>query len=614
MSNTHSFIQHTPFPARISALQNKHPFASELVLLLLSSAAMCAVCLGLAVGYHSPRVFFAYFQNPLIFLLNYLPMLLLQALLLCLLGRQWLAFLLSSLFFTAASVGNYFKILIRNEPFIFSDLGSIAAALEISGNYDIGLDKRILAVLLALLLGTLILFLLRQHPGSRKGRLVWGLVLLFSLYPLFRFVYGSEELYREHSRNPVSGVEISDLWASDLFISRGFVYPFLYSIHTAIGSVPQGYTETEALSLLSRYEDSPLAPEQKVNLLVFQIEALKLVDELNPTAVSPDAFAAFRSLQAESLHGSLIPNVLAGTTIDSERCFLSGSYGLQNYSRDADSHVRWLNAQGYFTTGSHANWGGFYNRRAVNSHLGFQEFLFSDFFEAAGIGDSGLDRVFISSAVDRFLADIEQKKHVFSFNVTLQGHSPYVSDRYLYDQRLYNEDVEEELLYTVNNYLGSVYDTQQVLLEEVDRLRACPEPIVLVVYGDHCPSFTSVQSSFYAPDISTLEGFVNFYSTPYLIWANDAAKAVSGADFSGEGPTISPGYLLNVTFQELGWKGSPFLQLTSEILEQLPVVHALGYFVENGSYTLNPSEEAQERITDYRYAQYYMVNNAGDHK
>ena len=41
-------------------------------------------------------------------------------------------------------------------------------------------------------------------------------------------------------------------------------------------------------------------------------------------------------------------------------------------------------------------------------------------------------------------------------------------------------------------------------------------------------------------DPGTEAGFRNHYSTEYLIWANDAAKAVLEEDFTGEGPHHLP--------------------------------------------------------------------------
>lgn len=58
----------------------------------------------------------------------------------------------------------------------------------------------------------------------------------------------------------------------------------------------------------------------------------------------------------------------------------------------------------------------------------------------------------------------------------------------------------------------------------------------------------------------TEEGFRNHFSTEYLIWANDTAKQVFGKDFIGEGPTISPCYLMNLLFEQCGWERPAFMQ------------------------------------------------------
>ena len=128
--------------------------------LLLSSMALCTVCLSFAIGRyeHLFYIFLGYLRTPEIFLLNWLPLLLLQILLYALFNRQWAAFLLTGTVALAMSVGNYFKLIYRSDPFKFSDLTSIRAGLMVAGDYDIAMDWRILHALLFVLISTLILF------------------------------------------------------------------------------------------------------------------------------------------------------------------------------------------------------------------------------------------------------------------------------------------------------------------------------------------------------------------------------------------------------------------------------------------------------------------------
>ena len=101
---------------------------------LLSSVCVGAVSLLLAYGDLSSYLFVDYFITvPLIALLNIVPVVLLQLFFLCVFNRQWLAFLLNALIVLGASLGNFYKLLWRSEPFIFSDITAIGAGLRIAG-------------------------------------------------------------------------------------------------------------------------------------------------------------------------------------------------------------------------------------------------------------------------------------------------------------------------------------------------------------------------------------------------------------------------------------------------------------------------------------------------
>ena len=77
--------------------------------------------------------------------------------------------------------------------------------------------------------------------------------------------------------------------------------------------------------------------------------------------------------------------------------------------------------------------------------------------------------------------------------------------------------------------------------------------------GKDINNYTTAAYSHYGMDLDlgTEQGFFNYYSTDYVIWMNDAARAQLG--FDGKklqiGPVISPCYLMNVLFRALGWKG-----------------------------------------------------------
>ena len=134
--------------------------------------------------------------------------------------------------------------------------------------------------------------------------------------------------------------------------------------------------------------------------------------------------------------------------------------------------------------------------------------------------------------------------------------------------------------------------------------------MVLVLFGDHTPwggngnsAYTGIGADF---DLSTLECFYEYYSTPYLIWANSAAKETLGRDFQGEGGDFSPCFLMNELFEQCGWTGPSFLQYAQEIRQLTPLVHSLGlYLTPEGVLTDTLPDFVAKRIGEYQWVQYY---------
>ena len=70
----------------------------------------------------------------------------------------------------------------------------------------------------------------------------------------------------------------------------------------------------------------------------------------------------------------------------------------------------------------------------------------------------------------------------------------------------------------------------------------------MVLFGDHKPwggngnsAYEGIGADF---SMTSLESFYEYYSTPYLIWANSAAKEVLNNDFEGDGGDFSPCFLM----------------------------------------------------------------------
>ncbi len=583
----------------------------NVLLLILSSFVTASLSLLLAIGNGQQNMFFDYYRYPLTFLLNYLPVLLLEALLWCAAGRLWIAYLISGCFILLMSAGNYFKMVIRYEPFLFSDIYFIRTALGVSGDYGIALNTRLLLCIAALLAGTVFLFFLARRKPAVRTRILAAALLLLSLLPLW-FVWSSDSIYS-------SSAIVQRDYDREMYktASKGFLYPFIHSISDAFTSPPEGYDEEEVRSFLDSYADTPIPEDARVNIIAVQLEAFSDLRTMGIDGISEEAYRYYDELKKESISGTLAVNVNGGSTIDTEQCFLTGDYQYNKIMNTYPSFVWYLRNQGYRTVGGHPYY-SFYGREYTNVYLGFEDYRFCSTYdgypdiEQLSPGRNYSDCFFFDSILEQYRLLTEEGENVFSFNVTMQGHGPYSTEEYLFgDSWFRNEECSESTRCILNNYLGSLADTQAWLEPFLEALREDPRPVAVVLYGDHKPwlgdDSSAVTDLGIAYSSSDEEGFLNYYTTDYILWANDAARERTGNDFTGEGPMISTCYLFPLLFENLGWDGCGFCNYLLDRIDTLNVITSNGIYYEGsvfrtGKETLSDaSAEALRRADAVQY-------------
>ncbi len=332
-----------------------------------------------------------------------------------------------------------------------------------------------------------------------------------------------------------------------------------------------------------------------------------------------DVYALYHQLEEESYSGRLLTNIFAGGTVDTERAFLTGMGPANiNYRSQTSSYVWYLKDQGYRTVGYHPSNNWFYNRTNVNAYLGFDQYYFiENFYQAFPEDDIPWDYTFFPQLTADLLEQVKGDAPVFSFSVSYQGHGPYGDYECWWGEAedyIANHELDDASRYILSNYLGSVKSTQSFLYDMVEQLRSSDEPIVLVVFGDHKPWLGNGNSVYDALGISldqdTQEGFYNYWSTSYLIWGNDAAKAALGVDLVGEGPDISPCFLMDVVFEQLGWEGSAYMQAARACRRELPVVHNQGAcLTADGRLLWELPQQLEEILRRFRCLEYYRAHH-----
>lgn len=608
-----------PKPRR--SLRRPPEFSPRVRWLLTVGLLTCAVlgthllCQLIGTLDFSAERFFSYFSHPTILLLNLLPVVLLTALTYFLTNRAWLAYLLSAALLLAMEFGNYFKIAIRGDPLMAEDFTLLGEAAGSVGDYEMVFPPLFFISIGLLLLTTLVL--LRYARGRIPKRRRWlravgavGCVVLALLSWLLW--YGDPDLYNAQSNSSL----FNEFREAENYASHGFFWSFLHSIDESLPEKPEGYSSETAQEVLGAYADADIPQEQRVNVIVTMLESYSDLSVFDGVSFTSDPYAALHALEAESFHGVLISDTNGGGTINAERSFLTGfAYPHTLYHRNTQSYVRWFAAQGYSTQGAHPGNDWFYNRDRVNPRLGFSRYDFIENHydllptEGGTYHDHPDDAVFFADRREDYLSR-DRSQPYFAFNVSYQGHSPYSETELTGGIFLSHDGISDGAYYQINNYLSSVADTGAQMGAFVDSFRDDAEPVVLVFFGDHKPTL-GTGNCYYAElginvDENRAIGCENLYSTPYLIWANDAAKKLLGKDFRGTGDTISPCYLMTELLDCCGWDGPAWAQCQRQMRQTLPVIHRRRLFVENGVWTAELSAAAQEQYDTYRIAEYYV--------
>ena len=582
----------------------------------LFQATPDGLCLGwlslfFAYGDYPDTIMKTYFHHPLILFLNIAPVVLALFLLYALMGRSWSAFLLADLVIWGLSLGNYYKLRFRDDPLMFQDLKNLrdAAAITAMADYDLTPDKRCVFGVLCLLSGTAFLFFLARGKLPKKPRLILLAVCAALCLPTAKLMENTD-VYNSKTQN----FDQIERWSStQVYLSKGFVYPFLHSITAGAVKPPAGYSQAETRALLESCTPEDIPEEKKVDLIAIQLEAFadfSLFDGVEGIDFHR-AYEAYHALEAESYTGNLVTNIFAGGTVDTERAFLTGFADQQNYRADTNSYAWYLRSQGYAAEGCHPSYEWFYNRRNVNGYLGLPVYYFIEnrFRELYPHGEAP-DKVLFPEIFRLYEENRDGAGNpYFSFNVTYQGHGPYGTEDVWRGHHFTDGRYSTETANIVDNYLGSVMDTANQLQRLFNRFRQESRPVVLLVFGDHKPWLGYGNSAYQELgvnlDLATEEGFYNYYSTRYLIWANDAAKAALGGDFTGEGPDVSSCFLMNLLFDQLGWTGDSWAQATSAVWQEIPVLTDVGRYVRNGELTAELDAEGQKHLQTYLELQYY---------
>jgi len=585
----------------------------------------------------SPRVLLLYLTQPVLLLLNTLPLTLTMLCIFFLTSRMWFSYLISGSFYLILQMINYFKISLRHEPFVPADILLGNESTNVIKINELPIDAKIIIVMILFIIGAVTVFLtIKSKPMKWYLRIAGIMISVLLSIALYNTVYKSDKLYDKFN---VEGTIYSSV---DVVRSKGFLYSFLFKANSIKLTPPEGYLAQEAKNILDGYENKEdIEVSSKIGLnnkmphvIAIMSEAFFDIDRIPGIEFydNNDPLKNYNKILKDAYHGKIVTGVYGGGTASTECEFLTGisisiaNWGADTYSayirKDTFSLARVFEEKGYKTTAIHPGYQWFYNRFNVYEYFGFDKRFFAvDITERNTKTLTGYvsDMDTYKFLLKDFKSHLEENSEnpYFNFTVTIENHGPYPNEPIGYPEILkHNSSVDEEYYHLINNYVGGLKQNDEALGYLVEELEKLEEPVVLLYFGDHLPFLGSDFAGYEAMNYKVgtsygVEEYLNTYETPYFIWSNNSAKALfkeQGKTLPlGEAPTISSNYLGTMLLDYLGFNHSAYFNYLNDVKAAMPVISRRFYKTGDGNYTENLSDDKKEILNKYRNMQYYML-------
>lgn len=558
---------------------------------------------------------FSYLKaRPLLIVLNLLPILLLAYTIYFITGRPYLSSLIVLNMTLALGIANRLKILYRNEPMVPHDIFLWAEAIKISmqGKYQFDIRLFILFIAFNLALIFFVKIIDLKAIKSRK-RIIYSVISIIIMFSLYKSVYVKSSLYTNF---PTYGNIYNEV---NNFNSKGFVYSFVHNIRYLRPEKPSQFKKSDFKGQSESYKATLV--EDMPNIVMIMGEAFSDISENIEDELSIDPIRNYKEILKEAdFKGHLIVPVFGGGTADTEFDSLTGmstallsgngTYSYRFIRSSIISIPRQFRDLGYKAIGMHPGFDWFYNRINVYSRMGFNERIFSDSFSPEDIKGQYMSEEATYRRIKEDLTIIRENP-IFYYCVTIQNHGPYDEGKYaegtmkFVDEGSFTGKTREYL----DNYFQGIYDMDKELGELKEMLEKDDRPFILVYYGDHLP-FLGAEDSGYK-DIGlninrgNLEGYINYYKTPYVIWGNEAGREYL-KKIKEIPRTMSASYLGVSLLEPVIGKCHPFFKFVYDLRKEYPIISST-WVEKEKDFVLTEEVLEDDLIRKYRQLQYYYI-------
>jgi hypothetical protein len=481
-----------------------------------------------------------------------------------------------------------------------------------------------LAVVLGLLVWTWRLSNRRLSLANR-GRMFVGAACSLLAVGALPWLPGSREVFQQ------LGV-VEETWDSQMSVKRnGLLVELAMQLPQSYVPAPSGYNAAKIARIIDEREKTTasaepnIKPTQPASLMVFFFEAL-----INPSdfgrPLTREVVPNFRQLQTEGQAGYAITPRFANGSAESEFALLTGmscsflppnSCAYKHFiKRDMPSLVTVLRSQlDYRSTAVKCVTPGFYNFNEAYQHLQFDRFCADQNFVHLTF-DKFSGHLADNSFVEEMLRPLDRPP-AFVVGENLGSHAPYHAHmmgdkpRFLVEPSNPAGDQRE-------TYLQAIARADDALERLVADLKSRPEPVVLLVVGDHHPPLASDSGAYDVPAFQATDAADELFRhrVPFAIWKNFESDRPGDGDSIARKPAASTSADTYVSMQFLsllmlraaGIPPAGLIAWIEPLYEQCPVVSRNVFYTGGAAKTWDElSPQLQRRIKEYELLQYDIL-------
>lgn len=416
---------------------------------------------------------------------------------------------------------NFILLCFRVTPLTRSDLMLLSDAREIVSKYLNIFHLILIAVLIAVLVLCILIAFFQSPPAQGQIDRIRSvfIILILIMVTWLSFLIGwntgtLENQFRELSKS---------------FRKNGFVYCFTRSLVDVGVSKPDNYSEEAMEEILEGSETETNAPVsyrlKDPDIVIVQLESFFNINRLANTVFTENPIPNFTKYMEQCGSGHLNVPVVGAGTVNSEFEVLTGmnidDFGAGEYpyktiltQSTCETIPYDLAEDGYTSHVIHNNTGSFYGRNTVYPNMGFQTFTSLEYMWPEDFTPMEWAKdIMLTEEISKALDSTE--KQDFVFTISVQGHGSYPGGEdvdYTKHVDIVRSDIEDEhYLNQLRYYANQLYEMDEFVGELIRTLAMRNENTILLMYGDHLPSFDFTDESF-------TEGTI--YQTEYFIWNN----------------------------------------------------------------------------------------------